>query len=233
MVVVTREEDGYVLSTPSLYPSGAPVRVRVSFDGRTCFVSDMGLASHEAEMLGATHRQFKRCSKLVADEMGVSFDDHSFFILQVQIERVAAAIKIVAAASHRASVMTELNISEQSIKNDRDLLLDKLISAFGSKAVDKDFEFVGKSGHTWAVVGRVRASHDLVFDTATPWHNSVVSVFAKFHDIKLVPDAPKGVVAVSNPESFGSDYLSLLKQSAEVIGIDEPEKRYQDLSAAA
>lgn len=233
LVSVRGADDGYVIGTSSLYPSGASVQVRAAFDGHTCYVSDMGLASHEAEMLGATTRQFRRHARSVADELGVAFDDHSFFIVQVPIARLSGALKVVAAASHRAAVITEMSMTEQAERNDRELLLDKLVQVFGAANVEKAVMVSGKSGHAWPMAGRVRSRGGVIFDTATPQHVSVASAYTKFQDIRMVEGSPKGVIALAYPSKFSPDLRSVLEQSAEIISISDPEDRYLRLLEAA
>lgn len=234
LVAVTDVDDGYVISTSSLYPSGASVQVRATFDGHTCFVSDMGLAYHEAEMLGATQRQFRRSAKAVADDLGVGFDDHSFFIVQVPIDRLSGAIKIVGAATHKAALMIEAGMTEQAERNDRELLIDRLVQVFGRQKVEKGVTVLGESGHSWTVTGRVNLLGGMLFDTATPAISSIVSAHTKFRDIQLVHGGAKGgVIALASPTKFAADYMSILKQSAEVIGIDDPEDTYRRMLEAA
>ncbi len=229
-----RENDGYIFTTGAVYPSGSPVRVRVSFDGNTCFVSDMGVGSNEAEMIGASPRQFGHHARATANHFGVGFDSHSFFVLQISIDRIAGAVKIVSAASHRATVLTEAAISEQSAKNERDLLVDKLIDVYGKTRVERDVEMVGMSGHVWPVAGRVQEGRIVAFDIATPFHSSVFSAHTKFSDLKLLGDeAPMGVVAVESQSDFKPDYITLLKQSASVIEIAAANDNYQALLETA
>lgn len=233
LVTVRDVDDGYVISTSSLYPSGASVQVRAAFDGHTCYVSDMGLASHEAEMLGATPRQFRWQAKAVADELGVGFDNHSFFIVQVPIDRLSGAIKIVGAATHKSALLTEVAMTEQAERNDRELLLDRLVQVFGSASVEKRVRVVGKSGHNWPIAGRVRLAREVLFDTATPAFSSVVSARTKFQDITLAPNGGKGVIALAYPAKFAPDLRDLLEQAAEVIAIDDPEQTYLKALEAA
>jgi hypothetical protein len=234
LVGLEEVDDGFVVTTSSLYPSGATVQVRTAFDGRTCYVSDMGLASHEAEMLGATPRQFRRHARLVADELGVGFDDHSFFIVQVPIDRLVGAIKIVTAATHKAAVLSDIGMAEQAERNDRELLFSRLVQVFGPEQVEKSFTISGSSGHQYKVAGRVKLSRGVLFDTATPHFNSVSGAHTKFHDISLLSDAPKTVIAIAHPKKFAPDLINLLQQSvADVIAIDDPEERYRSALEAA
>ena len=232
LVSFSHGNDGSVVSTSALYPSGAPVRVRAAFDGATCFVNDMGFASHEADLAGATHRQFVNQAKIVSEQSGVSFDNHSFFAIQVPIDRLLGAVKVVAAASQRAAILTEAHISEQAKRNDKEILVQKLVSVFGRAKVDEEVDIVGASGHTWQIAGVVRDSRVIAFDCATPAAPSIYSTHAKFADIRRLEDNTGGVITVPQMQAFKSDYLSLLRQVAnDVIEIDAPNASYEKIAA--
>jgi len=112
-VKCAHESDGTIVRMPLIYPSGESISIRVVFDGATCFLSDLGNASREAELLGATTTLFRNQAKQVADQFGVKFDQFSFFELQVPPDEVGAAIRILAGASEKAAVMTEIKMSDQ------------------------------------------------------------------------------------------------------------------------
>src|SRR5919108_5040754 len=83
LVSTVHRPSGSFISTPLLYPSGASVLVRVQEAGNDrCFVSDVGMGYQEAEMMGAS-LIYARHARSVAEEAGVGFDDHTFFVLDI------------------------------------------------------------------------------------------------------------------------------------------------------
>lgn len=220
--------------TSSIYPSGAFVTVQATFDGRTCFVSDAGKAALESELLGATASLFARQGQSVASQMGVGFDKNSIFVAQVSIEQLVGAVKMVAAASHKTSVLVESRMSEQADKNDRDLLVLKLKSTFGTRNVDRDVEFAGASSHKWRFASRVQNQGRFFhFDFAKPSHSSVFSLHTKFIDVSRVEKAPRGVIVIDKSEEIKEDYLNLLQQAAGVLEIEADTSSYEHALEAA
>lgn len=227
-------EEGTVVTLPNIYPSGAPITVRISFDGSSCFVSDMGNAFTEAELLGASQRLFKAQADEVVEEYGVRFDNHLFFALNVPLEKLDGAIRVVGAASNKAVVSVQNKMTEQSDKSIRAELVERLIHVFGSKSVSKDVSIRGSSSHEWRFAGRVsKEGQVILFDTATESANSIFSVHAKFSDVKLVERAPRGVIAVPSFSVIKPDYRNLLQQAANLIEISSSDNVFERLIAAA
>lgn len=233
MIRVEPDGDFHRVVLPGLYPSGSNVSVMTRFDGANCFVSDYGQAQLEAELLGASSRLFSSQGKIVAEQTGCQFDDQSFFVIKADISRISGAIKVVASASLKAAMLTEARVSEQAEKNDRDDLVDRLVSVFGAAQVDKDFELNGASTHTWNFAGRViSGSRTLLFDCTGPSHNAVYSTHAKFSDIaRIGSGAPGRVAAISRRYTLKTDYRNLLQQTANVIHIEEQDETYSRFAA--
>jgi len=126
-------------------------------------------------------------------------------------------------------------MAEQAKRNDHDLLLDRLFSAFGRKKVTKYAEIVGASGHVWTVVGQVRSDQIVAaFDCATPFAASVYGIHTKFADIRHREKHLHGVITVPQIDAFKEkqDHLKLLKQAAnDVIEIESPEEEYRRAAA--
>jgi hypothetical protein len=234
LVNARESEEGTVVTLPTIYPSGSPVLVRVTFDGQVCFVTDMGLASHEADMLGATQRQFANQARRVAEEYGVQFDNHSFFAVQVPLDRLSGAIRIIGAASQKSVVLTQDKLSEINDSATRADLLQRLTAVYGQARVESDVSLAGSSSHKWAFVGRVITEKGpVVFDAATDSPSSVFSAVAKFSDIRMLERPPKGVICVPQLAKFTTDYRNLLQQAANVIEIGSPDETFRLIAEAA
>ncbi len=233
MIRVQPDGDFQRVTMPGLYPSGTNVSVLVRYDGSNCFVSDQGQAHLEAELLGASSRLFTSQGKVVAEQTGCQFDNHSFFVIKADISRISGAIKVIASASLKAATLTEARVSEQAEKNDRADLIDRLVSVFGAPRVDKDFELTGASTHVWGFAGRVVSdSGAVLFDCTGPSHNAVYSTHAKFSDIaRIGANAPRRVAAISRRYDFKTDYRNLLQQTASVIQIEERDEIYSKVAA--
>lgn len=233
MVRVVSDGDALIVRTGALYPSGAPVTVDVREEGGSCFVSDSGRARLEGELLGSSSRLFMGQAQIVSEQLGVEFDQHSFFVLKVDISRVSGAIKVIGAASLKAATLTEARMSEQAEKNDRADLIDRLLGVFGPRRVVKDFEMPGSSTHAWNFAGSVAIERrKVLFDCTGPKHLSVYSAHAKFSDIaRLGPDAPERVIAYSRRHQLKSDYRNLLQQTANLITIEEEDATYQRIAS--
>lgn len=234
LVDARRSEEGTVVTLPSMYPSGSPVNVRVSFDGQVCFVNDMGQASHEADVLGATQRIFLNQARRVAEEFGVQFDNHCFFAVQVPLDRLSGAIRVIGAASQKAVMLTQDKLSEINDSAIRADLLDRLNAVYGEKRVERDVALTGSSSHKWGFVGRVMTERGpVLFDAATAAPPSVYGAVAKFSDIRMLENPPKGVICVPNLERFTPDYRNLLQQAANVIEISSPDETFRRIAEAA
>jgi hypothetical protein len=226
-------EEGTVITLPNIYPSGSPVVVRVSFDGNTCFVTDMGNAYFESQLLGATSRLISAQVKDIIEEFGVHFDNHHFFALSVEPTKLAGAIRLVGAASNKAVVGVQSKLVEQTDKTLRGDLLSRLVNAYGADSVRKNVPFRGSSSHEWHFAGQIEGKTGLIlFDTATGSPNSVFSVHAKFSDVKLVENSPRGVIAVPSFNQIKPDYRNLLQQTANVIEISASNDVFERLRAS-
>lgn len=234
LVYARSSEEGTVVTLPSMYPSGSPVLVRIAFDGHACFVNDMGQASQEADVLGATQRLFQNQARRVAEEYGVQFDNHCFFAVHVPLERLSGAIKVIGSASQKAVMLTQDKLSEMNDSTVRAELLERLNSVYGEGRVERDIALTGSSSHRWGFVGRVMSARGpVLFDAASPAASSVYGAVAKFTDIRMLDNPPKGVVCVPSLERFSPDYRNLLQQAANVIEIGSSDEIFRQLTEAA
>ena len=93
---------GTIVTMPVIYPSGSSVALDVTMQGERCFVSDMGNAFDEAEMMG-TSRYFKSEATRIAESYQIKFDGRIIFVEDVPFDRVGGAMVIVANASAEAA----------------------------------------------------------------------------------------------------------------------------------
>lgn len=232
-LVTSRDsQEGTIVSLPSIYTSGAPVQVRVSIDGDQFFVNDMGLARNEAELMGATARLFANQARDVANDYGILFDNHSFFAVHVSNEQLAAAIRVVGAASLKAVVATENKITEQNDSSERQEFVYQVEEAFGREKVSTDIEYSGSSTHSWRFAAKVDIStKTLLFDTVAQAPASIYSAHAKFSDIRYLERPPKGVIGIPSKNLLKPDYRNLLQQVANVVQMDAGVKVLKGLAA--
>lgn len=232
LVFSERHNYGTVVSTPMMFPSGGGVVVQVTGGDDQFLVSDMGLALHEAEMMGCSTRMFREQASSIAADSGISFDHHAFFLAKATSRQLRGAIKLVANCALRAVHVAAYRMSERGIDGDGAELYERLVQIFGKRYVAKDVKFSGISTHPWPVKARVDADGRVaLFEIATTHHTSVVNVAAKFGDIARLDSAPQRITVVKSRKAFG-DYLGVLTQSSAVIESDSPQDTYQRLVAA-
>lgn len=211
-------DEGSVISLPTLYPSGAPVQVRVSFDGNQYFVNDLGNALNEADMLGAAPRSFQKHARDVAEQYGVLFDNHQIFAIHVSADQLSGAIRVVGSASQRAVVLTESQMAEQRDTTLKEEFVARLYRTFGEDRVTTDVTFRGQSSHDWTFAAHIRSERGpVLFDTATTSPLSIYGAHAKFSDLRRLERAPTGVIGIPSFRSMKPDYRNLLQQVANVV----------------
>lgn len=228
--------EGTYISVPALYPSGKNVVVRVTeqrSQGRAMFfVTDFGLGFQEAELEGVD-RGFARVAKVIAERSGVGFDEHAFFAVQVDLERLPGAIAAIASCSVEAVTTAVMKAAERAGTGMARLLVEKLEAAFGPDNVKKNQIIAGDSGHDWPVPAMVyTASGRIVFDVATKSPISISTVATKMDDLSRLKFAPRRVVMVRSTEELGS-YLGVLAHHASVIETSANENHLIRLTGAA
>ena len=229
VVKCAHETDGTIVQMPMHYPSGTRVSIRVQFDGNTCFLSDLGNASREAELLGATNKLFRNQARQVAEQFGVKFDQFSFLELQVLPDEVGAAIRILAGASEKAAVMTEIKMSDQKKANDAQILVDRLSQIFGSEQVIPGAHLKGQSHNSWEFDAQVELSSDqiAVLECVTGNHSSVYSAYTKFSDLSHLKKSPKRFVAINHNARCSEEFLNLLGFDSRSIDLQAPNRRLE------
>ncbi len=231
-----RHSEGTYITLPVLYPSGAKVVVRVS-EQRTenqtkFFVTDFGLGFQEAELMGID-RGFSRVARIVAERSGVGFDEHAFFAVQVDLERLPGAISTIASCSLEAVTTALVRTSEKASVGIARILVEKLEAVFGAERVKRDETLSGDSGHDWTVAATVQSAKGrVVFDVATKSPISITTVATKMDDISRLKSAPRRFVMVQSTEELGS-YLGVLAHHASIIEPSANENYLIKLVSAA
>jgi len=232
LATVDHRVDGSFISTPLLYPSGTGVVVRVDYSGDNYFVSDMGFGYQEADMMGAS-LIYSRFARMIGEDAGVGFDNHSFFVVQASKDQLAGAVVAVANCSLEAVSVAAHKLSERKVADEADRLYERLTKVFAAPSVAKDVEIKGASTTTWPVANLVRIGRvETIFEPVLSHRNSVASVVTKFHDIALLQHAPGRVAVVRSKDEFGT-LLNVLSQAGSVITRDVSDAALRRLAKAA
>lgn len=218
-----RPEGSYV-SLPLLYPSGSTAVVRISGGPNKYFVTDFGMGFIECELMGI-EKVYLRQAKTIGERSGVGFDEHAFFAMEVNADRLAGAIITIANCSVEAVTLTSLKSAEKSSVDSAIFMLEKLDRIFGAERVLKHTKILGASNHEWRFAATVSSSvSSTVFEFATNHSVSVANVSMKMNDVARLDVAPKRVVMVEKKKDMGT-YLGILSHTASVIeqNIDDGE----------
>ena len=214
-------ESSYV-TTPLIYPSGSYIVVRVDRHGNDFFVTDFGMGFEEASECGA-ERTFRKISKSVAERIGVQFDGHTFFEVEVTEGQLSGAISAIANASLEAVTLTYMKTADQAHRDENAMLHDRLVSLFTAKFVARDVEILGGSNTKWHVSSLVSIEGTMTaFEAVSKHHISVVSTAAKFGDIARSDPAPARVAVVNSKQALGT-WLGVLTPTASVVENTSPD----------
>ncbi len=113
-------------------------------------------------------RTYSRVARAVAERSGVGFDDHAFFAIQVDFDRLPGAISTIGSCSLEAVTSAFAKATEKAHTGIARVLVEKLESTFGADSVRPNDVWSGDSGHDWTVAATVQTgSRQLVFDVAT------------------------------------------------------------------
>ncbi len=216
LVSVQHSHGFSLVSTPLLYPGGSSVVIRIMNDGASFFVTDYSMGYAEAEMMGASPI-FARHARIVAERVGVGFDNHAFFVMRVPSEKLAAAIVIVANCSQETVYIAAHKAAERRATDDAEALYQRLITVFSPNAVARNVEIEGLSQTKWTVANLVREDGArTIFEPVSNHHTSVFAVTTKFHDIAQLEDAPRRIAVVRNKSDLKT-WLGVLSQASNVI----------------
>jgi hypothetical protein len=210
-IAAVREVDGrLVLDIPVRYPSGSTVVVEIERNQDEFWVSDMGLAHVEAELMAA-QGCFAKSAKKAAERYSVGFDGNAIFTLRVPNGRLEAAIICVANASQFACEEAIRNASEAQFSERSNKIFDRVAKIFGRNLVAKSAEMRGR--HTTWEAHNVVVFPDrrtAVFESMTNNSISVSSKYLMFSDLRAASDDIALNVVVGS--------ISSLDPKAQMIG---------------
>lgn len=224
---------GAFVRVPLLYPSGSYVVVRVQQEQRAFLVSDYGLGYQEAELIGASST-YVRLGRVIADNAGVGFDHHAFFVLNASAEQLASAIATIGSCSLEAVALAAHRAAERKAAADAERLYDRLLNIFPARSVTKDASIVGESNTDWHVATVVKPvrGRPTIFETVTAHRNSVSAATTKFLDISRLVKPPHRVAVVHSKREMGT-LLGVLSDVASVIEESAPDSQIRTLAEAA
>lgn len=217
LVSVRHEDSGSFVNTSSMYPSGGSVVVWIRRAPPHFLVSDFGFGFKECSIMGADRRQFMTRAATVAETSGVSITADGAFEVTVSEGQLTGAIKAVAACSQEVALRFAHRIFQRQKADVGALVHQKLTRLYGERAVTKDYDFLGASQSHWRI--DVAVEHDgqySLFDTVTPWAQSVAFTLAKFGDIRLLESPPPRTAVLSTKSGYGS-WMTALAQNGSIL----------------
>ncbi len=217
---------GSLVTMPVMYPSGSSVVLEVSIQGDKCFVSDMGTASEEAEMMG-TSRYFKSEATRIAAGYGIKFDGRMMFVVEVPVENVQGALVIVANASGDAARAAANKQAERHEYDAKEMLYERLLSVYRTKDVAKDAEAIGNSNHKWKISVLVKDHiRTWMFEPVSGYYITAVGTAAKFHDFAVLENPPARISVIKSREDIGDFFGLVAGASSKVIQSTEPDSSF-------
>lgn len=217
LVSVRHETTGSFITTSSMFPSGGSVVVWIKRDPPYFLVSDFGFGYQECAIMGADKRQFQRRAETIAETAGVRLTQDGAFEVMVSEGQLPGAIKAIAGCSQEVAIKFAHRIFQRQRADIVMIVHDKLERLYGEQAVAKDYDFLGASQSHWHIdVAVKRGDHVSLFDTVTPWAQSVAFTLAKFGDIRLLPDPPPRTAVLASRSGYGS-WLTALAQNGSIL----------------
>lgn len=222
LVRVTLRDAAARVSTPLLFPCGSRIGVEISRHRNGFLVSDMGAALQEAELMGGD-RPFARIAGEIARKLGVRFDQHMFFDLEVPEDELVVAVIAVANAAKSAVEATALQLAAREPVDLRAVLWARLDGLFKGVKVHRNQKLKGSSDE-WTFDAVVESNKGLtLFEIVPPHANAVNGTVVKFLDIRDLGDTAPGRVAVVTSKEK-TPHLALLARTAKVIGHDASDE---------
>ena len=217
LVSVRHEGSGSFVNTSSMYPSGGSVVVWIRRAPPHFLVSDFGFGYKECAIMGADRRQFMSRATPIAEAAGVQITPDGSFEAMVSEGQLSGAIKAIAACSQEVAIRFAHRIFQRQRADVGTIVHDKLSRLYGERAVAKDYDFLGASQSHWRIDVAVKV-HDQfsLFDTVTPWAQSVAFTLAKFGDIRLLENPPPRTAVLASKSGYGS-WMTALAQNGSIL----------------
>jgi hypothetical protein len=226
LVSVRHESEGTFITTPGMYPSGGSVVIWVDRNPPYFLVTDYGFGYRECAIMGADRRQFFSRAEPVATAAGVELSTEGAFQILVSAEQLEGAIKAIAGCSLEVAIKFAHRIFQRQRADVGMLVQSKLERLFGKSAVAKEVEFRGASSSPWRIDVQVtRGDHIALFDTVTPWAQSVAFTLAKFGDIRLLDNPPSRTAVLAAKTGFGS-WMTALAQTGHIVQASAPDDAF-------
>lgn len=217
LVSVRHEGGGSFVTTPTMYPSGGSVVIWIRREPPYFFVSDYAFGFRECSIMGADRRQFMKRAVPVAEAAGISISNDGSFEALVSEGQLEGAIKTIAACSQEVATRFALRIYQRERADVGTVVFRKLERLYGERAVAKEVDFLGASQSHWRIDVRVQRGDEVaLFDTVTPWAQSVAFTLAKFGDIRLLENPPARAAVLAARNGYGS-WLTALAQNASIL----------------
>jgi hypothetical protein len=224
---------GSLVTMPVMYPSGSAVVLEVSMNGKRCFVSDMGTAFEESQMMGS-NRYFKSEANRIAERYGIKFDGQLMFVAEVPIENIQGALVVVANASGDAARAAANKQTERHEHDAKEMLYERLLSVYRTKDVAKDAEAIGQSNHRWKISVLVKDSvNTWMFEPVSGFYITAVGTAAKFHDFAALESPPSRISVIKSRDDIGDFYGLVAGASTKIVYANEPDSTFERLLEAA
>ena len=233
LVATTHYAGGSVVTMPVIYPSGSSVTLEVAMHGERCFVTDMGNAFDEAEMMGSG-RYFRSEATRIAEVCQIKFDGRLMFVAEVPIDRVRGAMVIVANASADAARAAANKQAERHEHDAKEELYERLSCIYRTKDVVKDAQAIGQSNHKWKISVLVRDTvKTWMFEPVSGYYITAVGTAAKFHDFAGLETPPERIAVIKSRSDLGDYYGLIATASTKVVQASEPDSTFVRLLEAA
>lgn len=217
LVSVRHESSGSFISTSNMYPSGGTVVVWIRREEPHFLITDFGFGFKECTIMGADRRQFMSRATVIAETAGVRLNQDGAFEIIVTEGQLEGAIKAIAGCSQEAAIKFAHRIFQRQRADVGALVYDKLKRLFGEQHISKDHDFLGASKSHWHIDVMVNRDEQVsLFDTVTPWAQSVAFTLAKFGDIRLLDCPPTRTAVLTTRAGYGP-WMTALAQNGSIL----------------
>jgi len=176
-------DQGTRYRTDCLYPSSDPVFVYISKHGDGFRVTDGGGAYHSALEHGRDPSSADAIFEKVSKRHSLHTQKGLLIANPSHEDWLYPAITAVANASASAARMILEHEVRKADKKIKALIRIELEKFAPEKDISTDYEYVGRSGHSWKLDFAVRQEKILLIKSVTANGNSINSNYAAFGDI--------------------------------------------------